>query len=411
MKKNILIKSNKNIFNVQFITVKRANINIEIKEEDNIYISENGVIQTLWKLYKKTEEAYRFEKIKVIKDGCKNEDLKTLQNMKERVFYIENEEDIEYLNHIFEHKIKIYPQYNINNVLEKDIELINNLKRYDPKIEFYYNVITDNSQKASVAIIPTYGVCIIENFEEEKLGNIKNNIDNILDKLKQAKTLYNDEQLNDMKNNIILSEQNNLNINYKKYILCSTLDKNTINELNNLLKEKSNNIEFITIESLMNELLETSNADEIIVDEVKKYGIKCAIMPQYVIQKSSTVIQYDNGKIKIPQTTIELDEEQIRILDELNERTYIESTAGTGKSVLLLTKAYMLAKENPEKDFLFICFNNKLCEEIELQARYKNQQIENLKIRTFDKFIQEKFSNTNNWEENHRIFLEKVANR
>ena len=378
MKKNILIKSNKNIFNVQFITVKRANINIEIKEEDNIYISENGVIQTLWKLYKKTEEAYRFEKIKVIKDGCKNEDLKTLQNMKERVFYIENEEDIEYLNHIFEHKIKIYPQYNINNVLEKDIELINNLKRYDPKIEFYYNVITDNSQKASVAIIPTYGVCIIENFEEEKLGNIKNNIDNILDKLKQAKTLYNDEQLNDMKNNIILSEQNNLNINYKKYILCSTLDKNTINELNNLLKEKSNNIEFITIESLMNELLERSKTDEIIVDEVKKYGIKCAIMPQYVIQKSSTVIQYDNGKIKIPQTTIELDEEQIRILDELNERTYIESKAGTGKSVLLLTKAYMLAKENPEKDFLFICFNNKLCEEIELQARYKNQQIENL---------------------------------
>ena len=215
-----------------------------------------------------------------------------------------------------------------------------------------------------------------------------------------------------MKNSIILNDNNELNINYKKYMICNKLNKDQITLINTLLKAKANYIEFITTELLMEKLLNISDADKVIIDEQMEYGIKCALMPQYIINKSSTVFKISNeGKIKIPQSSIELDDEQIRILDELNEKTYIEATAGTGKSVLLLTKAYMMAKANPTKDFLLICFNSKLCEEIENEAKYKNQQTENLQIRTFDKFIQENFSNTNNWEENHKIFIEKVRNR
>ena len=151
---------------------------------------------------------------------------------------------------------------------------------------------------------------------------------------------------------------------------------------------------------------------DIVIDEQKKYGIKCALMPQYVIKKSLTTFRIDyNGKIRIPKSSIELDDEQIRILDELNERTYIESTAGTGKSALLLTKAYMMANENKNKNFLLICYNNKLCEELENEAKYKNQQAENLQVRTFDKFIQENFSNTNDFIKNHSEFMKKVRNR
>jgi len=412
MKKYFIIKLNVNVYNRQFITISKGNFNFEIKPEDNIYISENGVIQTVWKLYKKGKEQYRFEKIKVIREGCSYSDLNTSKLTNDKFIYIEDKNDIEYLNHVFEHKIKIYPQYNIKQILDKDIYLIDSLKKYDPKIEFYYNAIIDNSQKVSVAIIPTYGVCVIETFEEESLGNINSNIDNILEKLKQNKSLYNDKQLIEIENSILLNDNNELNVNYRKYMICNKLNKEQMFMINTLLKEKLNYIEFITIEVLMEKLLNISTNDKVIVDKEMKYGIKCALMPQYVINKASSNFQFSNeGKIIIPPSSIELDDEQIRILDELNERTYIEATAGTGKSVLLLTKAYIMAKSNPTKNFLFICFNNKLCEEIENQAKYKNQQTENLQIRTFDKFIQENFSNTNNWEENHKIFLDKVRNR
>lgn len=412
MKKYFIIITSTSVFNRQFITISKENFNFEIGEEDNVYISENGIIQTIWKLYKKSREKYRFKKINVIREGCKYEELNVSKLTTDKFIYIEDKKDIEYLNRVFEHKIKIYPQYNIKQILNKDIDLINSLKRYDPKIEFYYNAIIDNSQKVSVAIIPTYGVCVIENFEEDSLGNVDSNVDIVLEKLKQNKTLYNDKQLIEMKNSIILNDNNELNINYKKYMICNKLNKDQITLINTLLKAKANYIEFITTELLMEKLLNISEADKVIIDEQMEYGIKCALMPQYIINKSSTVFKISNeGKIKIPQSSIELDDEQIRILDELNEKTYIEATAGTGKSVLLLTKAYMMAKANPTKDFLLICFNSKLCEEIENEAKYKNQQTENLQIRTFDKFIQENFSNTNNWEENHKIFIEKVRNR
>ena len=74
-------------------------------------------------------------------------------------------------------------------------------------------------------------------------------------------------------------------------------------------------------------------------------------------------------------------------------------------------KAYMMANENKNKNFLLICYNNKLCEELENEAKYKNQQAENLQVRTFDKFIQENFSNTNDFIKNHSEFMKKVRNR
>ena len=89
-----------------------------------------------------------------------------------------------------------------------------------------------------MAIIPTYGVCIVENFIEKFLGNINTNIDIVLEKLKQNKTLYRDEQLNEINNSLVLSKNNKLNIKYKKYIICDDLNENQISMLNNLLEDK-----------------------------------------------------------------------------------------------------------------------------------------------------------------------------
>ena len=412
MEKYFLVKTNTNVYNRQFITLSKSNFDFEIKKEDNIYIAENGIIETLWKLNRKDKEKYRFEKINVIKDGCKLSDLNISKNNAKRIIYIDDRHDIQCLSRVFQHKIKIYPQYNINNILDKDLEFIKRLKICDPEIEFYYNSILDNSQKASVAIIPTYGVCIVENFTERFLGNVNINIDSIFEKLKQNRLLYKDDQLNEIKNSLVLSNNNKLSIKYKKYIICDDLNENQISMLNNLLEEKLTYIEFTSTEKFMHNLVEISNGKNVVINEQKRYGIKCALMPQYVIRKSSTTFKMDsNGELQIPKSSIQLDDEQIRILDELNERTYIEATAGTGKSALLLTKAYMMANENKNKNFLLICYNNKLCEELENEAKYKNQQVENLQIRTFDKFIQENFSNTNDFIENHIEFLRKVKSR
>ena len=75
MNKYFLIITNTNVYNRQFITLSKSNFDFEINKEDYIYISEKGIIETLWKLNKKDKERYRIEKIKVVKDGCKFLDL------------------------------------------------------------------------------------------------------------------------------------------------------------------------------------------------------------------------------------------------------------------------------------------------------------------------------------------------
>ena len=118
MKKYFIIITSTSVFNRQFITISKENFNFEIGEEDNVYISENGIIQTIWKLHKKSREKYRFKKINVIREGCKYEELNVSKLTTDKFIYIEDKKDIEYLNRVFEHKIKIYPQYNIKQIFK-----------------------------------------------------------------------------------------------------------------------------------------------------------------------------------------------------------------------------------------------------------------------------------------------------
>lgn len=108
MNKYFLIITNTNVYNRQFITLSKSNFDFEINKEDYIYISEKGIIETLWKLNKKDKERYRIEKIKVVKDGCKFLDLNISKNNNKKTIYINNEQDIQYLSRVFQHKIKIY---------------------------------------------------------------------------------------------------------------------------------------------------------------------------------------------------------------------------------------------------------------------------------------------------------------
>ena len=56
-----------------------------------------------------------------------------------------------------------------------------------------------------------------------------------------------------------------------------------------------------------------------------------------------------------------LDQEQINIVNKINKGDQlILACAGSGKSVLLISKCFKAARMNPDKQFLITCYNNKL---------------------------------------------------
>jgi thymidine kinase len=136
------------------------------------------------------------------------------------------------------------------------------------------------------------------------------------------------------------------------------------------------------------------------------------LMPQYV---NSKTVNVDVEKIKfIPDQSYELDDNQKDVLAQINKRCYLKAAAGSGKTILLLAKAYEVASANPDKLFMIICYNSKLREDIEIQAANTGKIRANLKINTLDKFILDNFSQyddettDNKFEIRRKIFVEKV---
>ena len=55
-----------------------------------------------------------------------------------------------------------------------------------------------------------------------------------------------------------------------------------------------------------------------------------------------------------------LDQEQINIVNKINKEQLILACAGSGKSVLLISKCFKAARMNPDKKFLITCYNRNL---------------------------------------------------
>ena len=145
----------------------------------------------------------------------------------------------------------------------------------------------------------------------------------------------------------------------------------------------------IFIEALQEEIKQNNS---IVVDDNKDYGIKQMLIPQYVNSKSIDISNRSSNIEFKPLDAYELDGNQKSVLTRMNTRTYIKAVAGSGKTIMLLAKAYEVAKANQDKEFLIICFNNKLADDIRIQASNTGKMISNLNVITFDKFIELNYS-------------------
>lgn len=84
----------------------------------------------------------------------------------------------------------------------------------------------------------------------------------------------------------------------------------------------------------------------------------------------------------------ELDSDQIEQVEKYNsENRMIVARAGTGKSVVLFSKAQRLAVLNPEKEFLIVTYNKYLQEEYQNKVFYENMKLGKIITTTLDRLI------------------------
>nr|WP_263327096.1 3'-5' exonuclease [Neobacillus sp. Marseille-Q6967] len=128
-------------------------------------------------------------------------------------------------------------------------------------------------------------------------------------------------------------------------------------------------------------------------------NLKFAICPEYTIPKLiKDEVDQDswgiptNDKLKITSDnglnfyleTLELTQEQIDIVNNIDYgHELILAGAGSGKTVLLTSRAFRIAKANPDKDILLTCYNSPLAESVKLFLDTSGMRLRNLKNRTF----------------------------
>ena len=83
-----------------------------------------------------------------------------------------------------------------------------------------------------------------------------------------------------------------------------------------------------------------------------------------------------------------LDDIQIRIINDTKPGHYLTlANPGTGKSVILVSKAYRIQSIERDNHVLITCYNNNLAEHHNIFAKISGMKTQNLHINTFHKFI------------------------
>ena len=300
-------------------------------------------------------------------------------------------EDNENISHYFIHATNIYPCYDYESTDELLNSILNQIRHDDCDVEIYADTYTDNTNinylhcfkdKYNLVISKNNGVIVFKTILYEQLQD-NEFFNEFLEDLGSR-----DEIFNSLLGSSLLTEDGEkLNIPYRRfYVSQNELDDEFYVSMNKSLRNKGiDSITMIKMEDLINII--TKEEDNVVIDESKHYGIMQMLMPQYV---TSRAVNISRGELKfINSDCYELDENQKTILESLNERTYIKASAGAGKTIILLAKAYNMATNNPDKQFLIICYNNKLAEDISRLAINTGKLRSNLRIYTLDNFILE----------------------
>lgn len=137
------------------------------------------------------------------------------------------------------------------------------------------------------------------------------------------------------------------------------------------LSKLRNNFSSIMKSYLNNPITEVSK-EKFVINDNNVNSIIHRIATEYVTVRVASVkdsmatkgvdqelLIVDNNDIAVK--AFRLDQEQINIVNKINKgEQLILACAGSGKSVLLISKCFKAARMNPDKQFLITCYNNNL---------------------------------------------------
>ncbi len=117
-----------------------------------------------------------------------------------------------------------------------------------------------------------------------------------------------------------------------------------------------------------------------------------------------------NLEISLMLRRFALDEDQVAKIENNNsENRLILSQAGTGKSVILFSKAQRMAILNPNKRFLIIAYNKYLVDEYNAKKHFQNLKNNQLDILTFDKLLKDNYNGEYDFDRRDEIFIEILS--
>ena len=273
--------------------------------------------------------------------------------------------------------VLIKPIINIDKI--KDINSESLKMIIEDKREELYKLLTRNNQlvfeegKRMLKFPINYKFLFSEINKTEIDMNEYKNKKQVIEKfgLFRDSSFYDDKKLR-LKNDIYYYLYNNIETPYLKNYLLNSDDITGI--INMISPEYAIPVKTHPEENEINE-------DEII-------NLDCNIQPSE-----------DNILIK----SLRLDDEQIKIINNMRKgHQLILACAGSGKSVILLSKAMKLAKENPDKQILLTCFNKNLADYYVWRSSVAGSSLQNLQICTFHKLTKELLK-SNNFEYDNRI--------
>lgn len=169
-------------------------------------------------------------------------------------------------------------------------------------------------------------------------------------------------------------------------------EETVITGMRGLLENKSVNC--ITSEGVSNlQINEIFSEKEINLTPSDIVTIRTLLFPEIKIQKPPVI----NSNSNIKPSIFSLSEEQENFIRRMAYGPYVVSgLPGSGKSIMLIARAFHLIKENPDWKVAIVTFNKSLCTKLECElnriskdisknALYKDIPVENITVTTFHK--------------------------
>jgi superfamily I DNA/RNA helicase len=130
------------------------------------------------------------------------------------------------------------------------------------------------------------------------------------------------------------------------------------------------------------------------MDDLLRKVIMLKLAPEYLLvipEKNfdSTILDISDEEVRIDDYKVfDLEPDQVKIINDIKPGHYLMlANAGSGKSVILLSKAIKLSQKNPSKKVLLTCFNTNLADVYKFKRDFAGINQGNLFIMTFHKLV------------------------